>query len=208
MYDDYAAATDKSTSILHSLFNTDDNGNTLAFETNNFYKQAVAMFTRDERNKRQLTVNMGYNLERADVPKIHILMPNDSKGSFDSIGKEDQSEYDVETTTLVKSKVQTSRTVFTLMITSDNMSEVILIYYFLKAMFLVYNEHFELMGFKNLQLNGQDITLQDDLAPANIFHRSLPLDFEYESKISVSTVETLLTKVNFIQTFCNANQLD
>lgn len=200
VYDDYNEQSDKTFTILSELFETDDNGNKLEFETYDWFNQAKGMFLRDVENQRELTINIGYNLEHLNIPTIHILMPNDSKGSIDTLGKEDARTYDEQTSILTVSKTQSFKTVYHLMITSDNASEVILIYYFLRAIFLLFHENFEFLGLRNMQFTGQDINIDQESTPPHIFHRNLSLQFDYESSVSVKFVQAAVTRIFAI--FC------
>jgi hypothetical protein len=83
------------------------------------------------------------------------------------------------------------------MITSDNSSEVMIVYYWLKAMFLLFHEELELLGLRNLNHSGQDINLQQDLAPPNIFHRNLSLAFDYESSVKMKIDMQLINSIKF-----------
>ena len=175
--------------MLYMLFKKDDNGNDITYSGGkyNFYTQAKAILLKTNEKQRKLEHFIGYNLERQGAPSIHILLPTENKGRFDSIGL---SEGNLKQRTdctgnhaLFNSKSTTHTSVFHLMITSDNSHEVIIIYYFLKAMFTIYSEYVGLSGLLNLNFSGQDITMQQDLAPSNIFHRNLTLQFDYESNI-------------------------
>jgi len=160
------------------------------------------MFTRDEENIRELKINIGYNLERLSIPTIHILMPTDSKGAEDSIGLNEFSEFtpgtiDPTTGILTVKKEKSYNAVYHLMITSDNMSEVLLIFYWLRNMIIVFSEHFELLGLRNLQFSGQDINIQQDLTPPHIFHRNLSLQFDYVSEVKIDVSKETINGIKF-----------
>lgn len=207
VYDDYNSnLLDPTKSLLYSLFNADDNGNQLQFETYNWFSQGKAMFLRDDENIRELKVSIGYNLERLNMPTIHILMPSDSKGAIDSVGKDETRTYNPETQILTIKKEQSFRPVYHLMITSDNNSEVLLIYYFIRSIFLLFHENFDLMGLENMQFTGQDINIDQNLTPPHIFHRNISLQFDYISTAILNVPSPIINRINAI--FCPNLQQD
>jgi hypothetical protein len=200
---DYAAAGDKTQTILNDLFAVDNNNNTLQLENANYLEQAVALFTRTPEHPRQFTVNIGYNLQRAFFPAVHILLPQETKGRYDSIGlsagevnplynPQGSPPYEIYTLT------KTYRATFDLMITSDNVTDVLLIYYLLKAMFPYVVDTFEILGLHNFELTGMDVQLDAAYAPPNIFHRSLRVEFDYQSQTAVRKTRNFASLFNFL----------
>lgn len=182
--DDYKSQSNKSKTILDSLFNKDDFGNKLKIEGYDYLTQAVTVFNQDTGNIRRLQVFMGYNMDRAMFPTIHILMPSESKGNMDGIGEDEgymDAEVDNEENTVYETYTRSYGVTYNLMITSDNSSEVVMIYHFLKAVITSLKDHFELSGLRNISTGGQDILMQQDLVPQNIFHRNLSMSFNYET---------------------------
>jgi hypothetical protein len=162
----------------------------------NYYKQAIAILNRNDENVRKLNFNIGYNMQRMAVPTIHILMPSDNKGRTDSIGHSEREFLQSEDKLYIE-KTRSNSSTYYLMITSDNSSEVMIVYYWLKAMFLLFHEELELLGLRNLNHSGQDINLQQDLAPPNIFHRNLSLAFDYESSVKMKIDMQLINSIKF-----------
>lgn len=195
---DYSAAVNKDDSILAQLFKKDDNGNDIMMSNYNYYKQAIAILTRDVENSRLLQVNLGYNMQTQGVPTINILMPNENKGMIDTIGhSEDVTIINDQTGETVIEKTRSNAAIYYLMITSDNSSEVMIVYYWLKAMFLLFHENIELLGLRNMSHTGQDLNLQQDLAPPNIFHRNLSLAFNYESSAKMKVKNSIIKGMEF-----------
>jgi hypothetical protein len=195
---DYAAAVNKDDSILAQLFKKDDNGNDIMMSNYNYYKQATAILTRDVENSRLLQINLGYNMQTQGVPTINILMPNENKGMIDTIGhSEDVTIISNQTGETVIEKTRSNASIYYLMITSDNSSEVMIVYYWLKAMFLLFHENIELLGLRNMSHTGQDLNLQQDLAPPNIFHRNLSLAFNYESSAKMKVKSDIIKGMQF-----------
>lgn len=183
--DSYLADTtiDKSDNLLYYFFKKDENGFDVKFKTMDYYNQAVELFT-----IRKIEVNMGYNMEVADIPNIHILLPNETSRPL-GIGADENYQEPIYIERLVGEETvtdvqplftQTFDTNYNLMITSPNVFEVLLIYNLLKMGFLSLHEHIELQGLRTMKIGGQDIQIQSDLVPTHIFHRNLTLSFFYE----------------------------
>lgn len=185
---DYVAnAADLSKSILNILFDKDENELDIDFETFDYLVQAKSLFI-----DKKVQVNIGYNLETAAMACIHILLPNESGSPF-GIGADEN--YQPQINTVVDAGTPDEETfaqeIFTkrfestyqLIITSENIFEVLLIYYYIKSCLISLNYHLELMGLRNLRIGGQDINIQQDSIPTHIFHRTLTLNFFYESNV-------------------------
>lgn len=195
---DYNAAVNKEDSILAQLFKKDDNNNDIIMSNYNYYKQAIAILTRNEENSRLIQFNLGYNMQTNGVPNVHILMPNENRGRIDTIGhSEDVTIINSQTGETRIEKTRSNSSMYYLMITSDNSSEVMIIYYWLKAMFLLFHENLELLGLKNLSHAGQDLNLQQDLGGPGIFHRNLSLSFDYESSAKMTVKNDIISNIKF-----------
>lgn len=151
-----------------------------AIDTYDLYQQAKIVFARKSSQQRYLATFIGYNLERASFPTIHLLIPteNTSKQILNrGIGYEEPYK-----------GINISRDTYTewvdctyqLLITSDNMNEVVLIYNVLKSWLIAFFQNIDKLGYQNLKLSGQDIIIDNLLPPANIFHRTLNLHFTYQ----------------------------
>lgn len=195
---DWNTNSDKSQTILSDLFNVDDNGDTLSIDTYNYYTQAQAILLKDTKSPRKLEIYIGYNLQRLQVPTIHILMPSESKGNMDTLGDlPDDPAIINNPNQEITTKIKSSSAVYNLMITSDNSSEVLIVYYFLKGIMTMYDFHFELSGLRNFTFSGSDIQFQQDLTPNNIFHRNLSVSFQYKSSVILRRNLSTTVEVGF-----------
>lgn len=212
--DDYNAATNKNESILGLFFETDDYENPIVINTFNFFNSAVGILIKNVDSVRKLTINLGYNLERLATPTIHILLPTENPGGFTGIGQgEGYSQEDFDPITGISSLTHTStyNATYNLMITSDNSTEVLVIYNFLKGMFEMFYQQLELMGLRLSEQSGADIQFDSSFVPPNIFHRNFILNFKYESSYKKLFTGNTITKVeaavcsNFYQDFVQHN---
>lgn len=178
----------KVNNVLYDLFNQDDNGDIMAIDTFNYYQQSIAILTKQNTAARQLEIYQGYNQQRAGLPTIHVLLPHEGKGSQNSLGDgvmDTTTTFNTSTNMVSITKEKSFSPTYSLMITSSNMSEVVLIYYFLRSMFIMFDEHFEIKGLRNVTFAGADINFQPDLPPG-IFHRNLSISFDYLIGVKVS----------------------
>ena len=192
---DYKEADDKSDSIISQIFNLDDNNQRIIMADYDYYKQAVSILTRETDSQRKLHYNLGYNMQRMNVPCIHILMPNESKGRIDTIGHSEDLQVIDDKMWMTKTRSSSSN--YYLMITSDNSSEVMVVYYWLKTMLLSFHETLETLGLRNLNHSGQDLNLQQEYAPNNVFHRNLSLSFDFEFNARLKVPMTIINSIRF-----------
>lgn len=179
------SSQNKDKNYLYFFFKKDEFQTDMKFNTFDYFHEAVDLFV-----EKSVQINMGYNMEIADMPSVHILLPNETSRFLTIGGDENYQEpmIEIEEDILNSSSIEYTTPIFTqtfdsnynIMITSKNMFEVLLIYNLLKTSFLSLYEHIELSGLRNVKLGGQDITIQSDLVPTHIFHRNLTLSFFYE----------------------------
>lgn len=178
---DYAANTaTPDDSLIHLMFNKDRCGNELNLGNFNWVEQAVEIFVgRGVDSPRRIDVGFGYNQNRNSKPTIHIMLPSETSGGSPiglnegyrpaiGIGDKQHAVYTMR-----------SSCTYNLLISSDNSSEVVLIYTALRTMFLSIKTHLELLEYYNVTFGGGDVMLDSDFAPPNIYHRNFTLSFEF-----------------------------
>jgi hypothetical protein len=151
----------------------------------NFFIQAKNIFL----NEQNLNISFGYNPEVGKMIALHILLPNETAKESEIGAGEGYQETEKDNGDIMINYNQGLDATYQIMITSDNSSEVLLIYNILKSLFLVFSPHLELMGLRNLKISGNDIVMRDEYTTAMLFHKVLNLSFFYEL-----TVETNLVK--------------
>lgn len=201
---DFVAQADEADTLLYHIFKTDINSANLTFNKTDYYQQSKAMFIlRNNDSPRKLEVNMGFNMERAHFPTIHIMMPTETpgmspigtnEGYAEGIGGAFSSEeYQVYTVSFSAA--------YSLLITSDNSLEVLLIYILLKSGFIGLKTQMELDGFQNVTFGGSDMMFNSELMPANIYSRNFNLNFGYDFSgrdiFALGTVNSLTTIPSF-----------
>lgn len=181
MKKDFESQVDEQKTILFDIFGVKaDVKRTNTFDW--FAESKVVFVNRNQDNPRQLQVNFGYNLERSNKPTIHILLPSESPVNSPigmNLGYE-SSFIDAEEQEISEVYTQDCSVIYNLLITSDNMSEVILIYNTLKYMFLSLKIELELLGFKNLMFGGGDVVFSQEYLAQGVYSRNFNLQFSYD----------------------------
>lgn len=181
--------------ILYRMYHIDEEGLPLVWNFNNFFNNMKEMI----QNKDNLSINWGFNPKVANNLALHILLPSESGriaiGADEGYLEEDVTEeVDVDNgdgTTQKEMRVKGKQNFYTqvfestyqIMITGANGIEVTYTYNILKSMFLMLIDQMELMGLRNPSFSGNDIVMQDDLAPVPIFHKVLNITLTYEHNV-------------------------
>lgn len=189
---------DDRKTILYSILGLGEDGQPIQMNLYNYYKQAKKMLLTEG----NLTVNFGYNQETAHMISLHIILPSEQADNA-CIGEDEgyieDDVMDGDTKVAVQPTfTQMYNTTYQVMITSNNSSEVDVVYAILKSMLLMVVPHLELMGLRLPTLSGNDIMMQDDLAPVPIFHKVLNLSFKYELTVPQLVVHEVARRFHFI----------
>ena len=184
------AGTEKN-SILYRILGVDEWGDALKLNIYNFYKQAKKILT----VKDNLKVHYGYSLDTTTSVDICILLP--SENGKVGIGADEGYLETVEENGFQNYNTQTFESNYQLMITSNNSNEVLVVYTLLKSCMLMLIDQLELFGFRNPRFSGQDVVMQEDLAPVPLFHKVLNIEFMYEHNVPQQLVADFLNGLNF-----------
>lgn len=188
---------DETNSILYKILGVDEEGKPIKMNLYNYFVQAKKMINTPQ----NLSVNFGYNQEVAKMISMHILLPAEQGKA--TIGEDEGYIEDEIMDENGKKKAtqqyftQMYNCTYQIMITSNNSSEVNVVYNILKSMLLMLVPHLELMGIRIPSLSGNDIMMQDDLTPVPIFHKVLNLSFEYEHNVPQLVVQEVAKRFFF-----------
>lgn len=176
--DDYTEAVNKNDSFLLQIIHD------LGLQRYKYDKQAIAVFVKESDDPRALTVEMMLNMKKIGPPTIHVTVPSDSNAQ-NAIGGSQNSFQDIVYYEGTKEYRNTFsrrlRTTLSLVITSDNSNEVVLIYHIVRALLISLQNHLALLGLENLTFGGQDLSLMSDKIPPNMYFRALNLGIEYQT---------------------------
>lgn len=148
-----------------------------------FFEEAKQIFLSPNDYPRKVETHLFFNRERAPLPTIHIGMPGETPGPGDSIGV-DPSTFTDET--LGKYRETFTRTYsarHSIVLTSLNTFEVLIMYYTLKSFFQGNYILLEMNGFRNPKFSGEDIMFGPDIVPTPLYSRRFLIDSfqEYEA---------------------------
>jgi len=169
-----------------------------ALEKFSFYEQLVKILITKKDNPRTFDFSLGFNMEKSTIPHLHITLPNENS-SGNGIGL-DEGQYDeiFDDEAQAYHKIYTRRfdSQYNFTITSDNMNEVIVLYHFMRTIFIQMIDSMNQFGIEKIQISGRDIQLNSSLAP-NVFTRNIALSFSYEVSVQDLPAIDFITKLIF-----------
>lgn len=127
--------------------------------------------------KDSLNIKFGLNINSADFPSVHIILP-DEHIEWETIGWDTEYIENEDNTNTELNSIHFT-TDYNLLILDKNADTVVYIYHILKYMFLSYHTQLELAGFETLKISGRDLIQQSGILPLEVFSRNLTLSFKY-----------------------------
>lgn len=179
--DDYASQSDKQNSLLYQIFED------LKLDRYGLFEQGETVIVGAGDSPRRLEVNLGFNTERTAIPTIHILLRNDQRSDGNSIGYGEGDLggsngfyiVDEPNSNFKQTYNRRYKSTYDLLITSDNINEVLLIYHFFRSSIFSLSSHFEAKGIHQLSISGNDININTDIIE-KAYMRSIIISFEHE----------------------------
>ena len=175
--DNYLNTDNKEESFLWFLFGDKKLGKY------DYFKNAAAIFSRDDDHPRKIETHLFFNRERFGFPTIHIGLPSEQLANGgNGIG------FDYTTTnifkdpfkfTAVRQRLFHSR--FNIVCTSDNSFETLIVYNWMKCCLIGNVDILEVNGLQNPILSGGDVLLDEQIMASNVFSRALFLDVMYDT---------------------------
>lgn len=189
---DFNNHADKTQTLLFRMFDGKKIGK---FD---FFEQGKEIFVdRLPEHPRQLKTRLFFDTERASLPTIHITLPSEATGAS-GIGTDEGFESALHAggkfTPVLTRRFDLQYNIIT---TSDNVFEVILIYYTLRALLISTFTQLEFEGLSNPKLSGQDLRLYQEIIPRNVFARAIGLSVSYEDSSPSLFSKDEITKIIF-----------
>ena len=189
---DYENSTDKEKSLLYIIMS----GN--SFGKYDFYKEAVDVIMRGKDHPREVQTRLLFDAQRAGLPTIHITMPSEQTGG-NGIGF-DQGyvplTIDKENGLITHYYNRMFNVQYHIVITSDNVFEVLMLYHLIKSVFISIVDELEFSGIRNPSISGQDLQINGDIVPAGVFIRGIGLSCSYETEIPRINQDFLIKAIN------------
>ncbi len=140
---------------------------------------------------------MFFDTERAALPTIHITLPNEQTGQS-GIGVDegfvDELHEGGKSVPILTRRFDTQ---YSIIVTSDNSFEVIMIYYTLRSLLISTFVQLEFEGLSNPKLSGQDLRLYQEIIPRNVFARAIGLSVSYEESSPALFSKDEITSIIF-----------
>lgn len=171
----FESATDPQDTLLYFLFNGLKEGHY------DYYIEAKNLFLREVTHAKKIQTYLAFNRNPSNVPSIYISLPGEQSEN-NGIGI-DQGYPDYFTLQDGNKQPTYNRMFgaqYNLIITSENVLEVILIYHTLRAVLISTMDTLEMSGLRNIRYTGQDININTELVPPHLFIKSLGISFDYE----------------------------
>jgi len=163
-------------SLLYSIF-----GN-VNFEKYDYFAQAGKILkSKFESEKRKLEIHLGYDQNRVTFPAINIMLPSEENqpkqtgvtGGLINYGDGTMSD----------ENLHAYQDTYDLLITSDNMNDVVVVYNMIKTLLLMGMMHLNARGMENVWIGGRDIMMDFELDPMTLFHRTIAVSFFYQNLV-------------------------
>lgn len=147
-----------------------------------YYDQAVSLFRKRTGNVRQIKTKLAYDGDVSSPPLIYITTGSDNfnMAGIGRIDNDISQDGDKRFNRMTYCRFASTSNI---VIVSDQMEEVLLIYHVLRAMLLAAVDTLSLGGIDNCKMGGADVSLDDELVPKNVFMRAMSLSFEYDVRV-------------------------
>lgn len=189
---DLETNVEEKNTIIYQLFTTLNIGEISLFQ------EAKKLVLRAQDNPRKLSIRYAFDRSRAEIPTIHIVVPNEQWGGVNSLGagrEPGNYSFDDNLGQYNQGLGVSSQSTYSLIITSNNDVEVIIIYNIIKH--LLQSEQLEFKGLHNPTFGGSDLRPDEMIVPMEIFVKTLNISFFYNSQVPSLFSENLVKILNF-----------
>lgn len=156
--------------------------NGLSYEKYNLYTQAKEIFINRYGDTKELKSNLFFNSERASIPTIHIMLSEENKGPDGISVDENYNDivYDQVLKTTKEIYNRAFESMMSIVITSDNSFETILIYHILRSCLISAFHDLPFAGIQNPKLSGGTLNINAELVPLDIFYQVINIAYFYD----------------------------
>lgn len=186
-HNQFVSAGKEEESYLYLLFHKDTKGEE---GEENYYKQAVALFNNSQ-SERAILVRPIFDRARTTLPTVHVVTPQDVP-SIQFLG-------DIEGGFYSNGEQKFERgfsAQFSYLVTSDNIMEVNIITYVLRALLLSSSETLDSIGFINPRIVMQEISLGPDVVPSGVYVKGVIMEASYTEVVPPIRIEDQCSIVN------------
>jgi hypothetical protein len=195
---EYNSKTDENDTWLYDTFNGNIQGNF------NVYTEIKGIILRGQKDPNKLETRRMFDTSRAALPTIHIHMPSESGGGFNSLGSGYGNDMDAVTTGVSPNEVtnysahfgRSFESQYELIITGSSTDEVLSIYELLKALFLAGASTLQ-NQFEAFEYSGKELMANPEVIPYQIFYRAFNVKIKYEQVVRSIESFGKITSVTF-----------
>lgn len=195
-FDTQVALSTPDNSYLHRILKD------VQIERVNYLEQAKSILFKDQDDPRKIKVDLMYNMDFDKVPSIYITLPGEQHG-LNNLAIEQSSEpyYNVDSNNEVvnytNKYTRRKNATYALYITSDNSNEVSILYHIIDCLIISMTTHLNLSGLYNLTQGGQDLQIDNDKIPKNLFIKALSIGLQYDRSAPDLTSTPMFTDIMF-----------
>jgi len=142
-----------------------------------------------------IKTRIGLSSTSSELPVFHILLPGENE-EFTGIGMSPEKTYNYaqKEGKDFNNTIYNSR--YSIMIISANGDTTVILYHILKYMLLRYKQCIEYFGMFKFKIGGNDIILDSNIFPQQVYQRNLNLEFSYNIKSESINIELYGTGYN------------
>ena len=193
--DDYNNSSFEEDSFLYQIFKDANFG-----DTYNIFEQAKELFLRETKSPDKIAINLMLPREVSPVPSIHIVIPSEAEGVYNTLGYGVGNANNIERQ---DNKVQsflerTFKSDYQLVITSTNNIEAIIMYRTVLAGLIAIKDSFLHAGFDLQNITGADLVLNQNTAP-NLYGKTINLSLDYTVSVPSVVLADNITNIVFLK---------
>lgn len=166
----------KEESILYAIFGE------LRYGKYSYYDQAVSLFDQSNSKSRKIHTKLAFDTDFSQPPIIYITTGKDAH-QLSSIGAHESASVTDSTNQVKRLSSCRFSAESNIVIVSDSMEEVMIMYNVIRAMMLAAVDTISLSGLHNPKMGGADISIDEEMIPKTIFMRTLSFGYEYEVRV-------------------------
>lgn len=138
------------------------------------YTQLVDLLTRDIEDPRKVETRLMFDPSRAESPTIHIHMPQEEPHEGNLVGMGFGGLLSADTSQFSGNHMKFFGSTYDIIVTSNNQMEVILLYEFLKRIFIAGSDSLD-HNFAKFEISGKELMYDNTLMP-DVFYRAISLN--------------------------------
>lgn len=171
----YVTQADEENSWLYRVFGDNE------IDGYNFYTQAKSILLRGDKDPKKIQTRLLFNPSKSNAPVIYFNEPSEDSGSQDWIGVNRDDLFFTSNTSFSERLGRSYRSVYEIVVMSNNNTETIMIYNLLKALTISLKSSLS-HHFNTYSISGRQLMDMSTLQP-EYFYKSLALLIDYSISV-------------------------